>query len=54
MKIGDVVKVKVIGIDEKGRTNLSLKAMQPKPEFNSSDNHQPKEKFFGRERRKRF
>jgi len=31
VKIGDVVKVKVIGIDEKGRTNLSLKAMQSKP-----------------------
>lgn len=32
VNIGDVVKVKVIAIDEKGRINLSIKALLPKPE----------------------
>ncbi len=30
--IGDTVNVKVVGIDEKGRVNLSIKALLPKPE----------------------
>ena len=32
LKVGDAVKVKVIGIDEKGRINLSVRQAQPKPE----------------------
>ena len=28
VKVGDIVPVKVVGIDEQGRVNLSLKAMQ--------------------------
>jgi polyribonucleotide nucleotidyltransferase len=31
VNIGDVVKVKVIGIDNQGRVNLSMKALQEKP-----------------------
>ena len=32
VNIGDEVKVKVIGIDEKGRVNLSIKALKEKPD----------------------
>ena len=32
LKIGDIVKVKVIEIDEKGRVNVSRKALLPRPE----------------------
>jgi polyribonucleotide nucleotidyltransferase len=32
VNLGDTVKVKVVGIDEKGRVNLSIKALLPKPE----------------------
>jgi len=32
LKIGDIVKVKVMEIDEKGRVNVSAKALLPKPE----------------------
>lgn len=32
VNVGDPVKVKVIEIDEKGRVNLSMKALLPKPE----------------------
>jgi len=32
LKVGDAVKVKVIGIDEKGRINLSVRQAQPRPE----------------------
>lgn len=31
-KVGDVVEVKVIGIDDEGRIDLSRKALLPKPE----------------------
>ncbi len=31
-KIGDTVRVKVVGIDEQGRINLSRKALEPRPE----------------------
>jgi len=58
VKIGDTVTVKVIKIDEKGRVNLSLKAMKPRPEhssFDSSSSPRPdaKKGFFGN-RNKRF
>jgi polyribonucleotide nucleotidyltransferase len=46
VKIGDVVNVKVIGIDEKGRINLSMKALLPRPENRDNNggntNLQPK------------
>lgn len=32
LHVGDDVKVKVLGIDEKGRINLSIRQAQPKPE----------------------
>ena len=32
LKIGDIVIVKVIEIDEKGRVNVSRKALLPRPE----------------------
>ena len=57
VKVGDEVEVKVIKIDEKGRINLSMKAMKPKPE-GYSDNRprddRPKKKFFKPNRNKRF
>lgn len=45
VNLGDTVTVKVIKIDEKGRVNLSLKAMLPRPE-GASDNFQPEKKPF--------
>ena len=32
VKVGDVVTVKIIKIDEKGRIDASIKALLPKPE----------------------
>lgn len=32
LKVGDEVKVKVVGIDEKGRINLSIRQAMPKPQ----------------------
>ncbi|MEG0274409.1 MAG: S1 RNA-binding domain-containing protein, partial [Longicatena sp.] len=32
LKIGDVIKVKVMEIDDRGRVNVSAKALLPKPE----------------------
>lgn len=32
LKVGDEVKVKVVGIDDKGRINLSVRQAQPRPE----------------------
>ncbi|NUM25634.1 MAG: polyribonucleotide nucleotidyltransferase [Candidatus Buchananbacteria bacterium] len=42
LKIGDEVKVKVIGIDEKGRVNLSIKALKERPE-GQEDTHQSRD-----------
>ena len=60
VKTGDIVKVKVIKIDEKNRINLSMKALLPRPahgeypndEFRGQRDQKPK--FFGKDRRKRF
>ncbi len=51
LKIGDEVRVKVIGIDEKGRINLSIKALLEKPAgyVDSSHHREPRKPF-----RKRF
>ncbi len=38
VKLGDTIKVKVIGIDERGRIDLSRKATLPKPETPKSNN----------------
>ena len=38
-KVGDVVEVKVIGIDDEGRIDLSRKALLPKPEGIEEDNN---------------
>ena len=58
VKIGDVVKVKVIKIDEKGRINLSMKALLPRPDHAPEDNFQqdrrPFKRPFQRDHRKRF
>ncbi len=40
VKVGDVIPVKVIEIDKMGRINLSIKALQPKPDNVSA--HKPK------------
>ncbi|HEX9664513.1 MAG TPA: polyribonucleotide nucleotidyltransferase [Patescibacteria group bacterium] len=57
VKLGDVVKVKVVGIDEQGRINLSMKALTEAPagrdDFrrgNDRTEKRPfrKKKFFGR------
>lgn len=37
VKLGDIVKVKVMEIDEKGRVNVSRKALLPKPEVKKED-----------------
>ncbi|WP_281192745.1 polyribonucleotide nucleotidyltransferase [Erysipelothrix rhusiopathiae] len=37
VKMGDIVKVKVMEIDEKGRVNVSRKALLPKPEVKKED-----------------
>ena len=42
LKVGDDVKVKVVGIDEKGRINLSIRQAQPKPEAPSRPAHSPR------------
>ncbi len=36
VKVGDIISVKVIGIDERGRVDLSRKATMPKPEDNKA------------------
>jgi polyribonucleotide nucleotidyltransferase len=38
VKLGDKIEVKVLDIDEKGRINLSRKALLPKPEGTGNDN----------------
>ncbi|MFA6215796.1 MAG: polyribonucleotide nucleotidyltransferase, partial [Patescibacteria group bacterium] len=53
VNIGDTVTVKVIKIDEKGRVNLSLKAMLPNSEigndkYNNDSGYSPKKKLFGK------
>lgn len=37
VKYGDMIDVKVIGIDERGRIDLSRKAVLPKPEYKPTD-----------------
>jgi len=55
VKIGDVVKVKVIKIDEKGRINLSIKALLPKSDKDyNSDSAPKKDKGFFNRSHKRF
>lgn len=44
LKIGDVVKVKVIEIDDKGRVNVSAKDLLPKPERKDDGNSE--KRFF--------
>jgi len=53
VNIGDTVTAKVIKIDEKGRINLSLKAMQPRPDNAPRDNYSPRphKSFFGGHKR---
>jgi polyribonucleotide nucleotidyltransferase len=48
VKVGDIVPVKVIKIDEQGRINLSMKALQSK-----SDSNKPRRTFRG-DKRPRF
>lgn len=38
LKLGDIVKVKVTEIDDKGRVNVSRKALLPKPEKKTEEN----------------
>ena len=42
LKIGDIVKVKVIEIDEKGRVNVSRKALLEKPKAEKTEKHSEK------------
>ncbi len=51
VKIGDVVKVKVIKIDEKGRVNLSMKALLPRPENNPREDFHQEKRFFRRNKK---
>lgn len=56
LKIGDIVKVKVMEIDDKGRVNVSAKDLLPKPEkpeHGSQNNKEAGEKrFFGKREKK--
>ena len=59
LKIGDVIKVKVMEIDEKGRVNVSAKELLPKPEKkeNVKAEEQPvkeagEKRFFGKREKK--
>ena len=49
LKIGDIVKVKVMEIDEKGRVNVSAKELLPKPEKKKNDENSSEEKKNGGE-----
>ena len=52
LKIGDVIKVKVTEIDEKGRVNVSAKELLPKPEkSNDSETEKKSNGSFGGEKR---
>ncbi|AWU41153.1 polyribonucleotide nucleotidyltransferase [Erysipelothrix rhusiopathiae] len=44
VKLGDIVKVKVMEIDEKGRVNVSRKALLPKPEVKKKTKSLPNNK----------
>ena len=60
LKIGDVIKVKVMEIDEKGRVNVSAKELLPKPEKTESlekteeepkkEEHKGERRFFGKQK----
>ena len=43
LKIGDIIRVKVMEIDEKGRVNVSAKELLPKPEKKEKEEKAPKE-----------
>ena len=43
LKIGDIIKVKVMEIDEKGRVNVSAKELLPKPEKKAKENRKEAE-----------
>ncbi|MBR2801848.1 MAG: polyribonucleotide nucleotidyltransferase [Erysipelotrichaceae bacterium] len=43
LKLGDIIKVKVTEIDEKGRVNVSAKELLPKPEKSESEKSEKKE-----------
>ncbi|MBO7676797.1 MAG: polyribonucleotide nucleotidyltransferase [Erysipelotrichaceae bacterium] len=43
LKLGDIIKVKVMEIDEKGRVNVSAKELLPKPEKKAKEDRAPKQ-----------
>lgn len=55
LKIGDIIKVKVMEIDEKGRVNVSAKELLPKPkkeETTSEVKTSGEKRFFGKKEKK--
>ena len=56
LKIGDIVKVKVMEIDDKGRVNVSAKELLPKPEkpehAPQSNKETGEKRFFGKREKK--
>ena len=58
VKSGDIVNVKVVDIDEKGRVNLSMKALLPAPDgatdSRSYDDHRGPRRSSGPRRSNRF
>lgn len=46
LKVGDSVKVKVIGIDDKGRINLSIRQALPKPESRPTPAPRPAQRAY--------
>ena len=60
LKIGDSVKVKIIGKDQSGKISLSMKALEERPKFNPNDqqskdrnnyNNRPRRSFFDRNKK---
>ena len=60
LKIGDSVKVKIIGKDQSGKISLSMKALEERPKFNPDDqqskdrnnyNNRPRRPFFDRNKK---
>jgi polyribonucleotide nucleotidyltransferase len=60
LKIGDSVKVKIIGKDQSGKISLSMKALEERPKFNPGDqqskdrnnyNNRPRRPFFDRNKK---
>ena len=48
LKLGDVVKVKITKVDDKGRVDASVRALLEKPEGYEEPEHKPRERRNGK------